>query len=232
MRKSRIHIGLCALSLGMFFCTETMFAASDNEERLENTVTTLKEILETPDKGIPHDLLDKAQCIVVVPSMKKGAFIVGAKYGKGYMSCRKKDGVGWTAPGTIRIEGGSFGFQIGGAEVDVVLAVMNESGAKKLLSSRFTLGADATIAAGPVGRTANADTDALMRAEILSWSRSHGVFAGISLQGATLRQDLSDNRELYGRPLENKDIVEQNVPVPAPAKNLIAMLNQDFPRKK
>ncbi len=217
---------------GLLFGTAQIFASSDNSERLENSTIALKEIMETPDKGIPHDLLDKAQCIVIVPDMKKGAFIIGAKYGKGYISCRKQAGAGWTAPGAVRIEGGSVGFQIGGSETDVVLLVMNESGAKKLLSSQFTLGADASVAAGPVGRTTTADTDALLRAEILSWSRSHGIFAGISLQGATLRQDLEDNRDLYGNLIENKEIISKDPPVPAPAKDLIALLNEYSPRKK
>ncbi len=232
MNRLWSRIVLCSFPLCLLLGAGTVSASSDNADRLQNSLITLKEIMETPDKGIPQDLLDRAQCIVIVPGMKKGAFIVGAKYGKGYMSCRKKGGTGWTAPGSVRIEGGSFGFQIGGSETDVVLLVMNESGAKKLLSSQFTLGADASIAAGPVGRTANADTDAMMRAEILSWSRSHGIFAGISLQGATLRQDLTDNRDLYGKPLENKEIIQQDLPVPAAAKDLIALLDRYSPRKK
>src|SRR6266446_1730154 len=168
-------------------------------KRLEESATVFSEIMATPDKGIPQDLLAKAHCIVIVPGLKKGAFIVGGKYGKGYLSCRKKSGVGWSAPGTVRIEGGSVGFQIGGSETDVILLVMNERGADRLLSSKFTLGGEGEVAAGPVGRSATAQTDAYMRAEILSWSRSRGVFAGISLQGATLRQDLDDNATLYGR---------------------------------
>ncbi len=223
---------LFTLPLSLCLSAILSFAENDNTARLEDSVITLKEIMETPDKGIPHDLLDKAECIVIVPGMKKGAFIFGAKYGKGYISCRKKGGEGWTAPGSVRIEGGSFGLQIGASETDVVLLVMNESGAKKLLSSQFTLGAGASVAAGPVGRAANADTDAFLRAEILSWSRSHGVFAGVSLQGATLRQDLTDNRDLYGRTLENKEIIQQDLPVPVPAKDLIAELDKYSPREK
>jgi lipid-binding SYLF domain-containing protein len=188
--------------------------------------------MDTPDKAIPKELLDEAQCIVIVPGMKQGAFIVGAKYGKGYLSCRKRDGVDWTAPGTIRIEGGSFGFQIGGEETDVILLVMNKSGVDKLLSSQFTLGAGASVAAGPVGRSTKAETDALMSAEILSWSRSHGVFAGVSLQGATLRQDVGDNRDLYGRTLENKEIINEQLQVPPAAKPLISLLDKYSPRKE
>jgi lipid-binding SYLF domain-containing protein len=180
----------------------------------------------TPDKGIPQDLLEKAHCIVIVPGLKKGAFIVGGKYGKGYLSCRKTSGADWSAPGTVRIEGGSVGFQIGGSETDVILLVMNERGADRLLSSKFTLGGEGEVAAGPVGRSATAQTDAYMRAEILSWSRSRGVFAGISLTGATLRQDLDDNATLYGKKLENREIVSQGVAPPEAAAKLIALLNR------
>src|SRR6266851_1343365 len=161
-------------------------------QRLEEAATVISEIMDTPDKGIPQDLLDGAQCIIVVPGLKKGAFILGGKYGKGVVSCRKSGGTGWTAPASIRVEGGSVGLQIGGSESDVVMLVMNERGASKLLSSKFTLGGEGEVAAGPVGREASAQTDAMMRAEIMSWSRASGVFAGISLQGATLRQDLDD----------------------------------------
>lgn len=219
-------------SLMLFISAGLLFAANEQDERLKNAVAVLKEVMDTPDQAIPQDLLDRAHCIVIVPGMKKGAFIFGAKYGKGYLSCRKKGGAGWTAPGTVRIEGGSFGLQIGGSETDVVLLVMNERGAEKLLSSQFTLGGEAAVAAGPVGRDAKAETDALMRAEILSWSRSRGVFAGISLQGATLRQDLSDNRELYGKTIENREIIEKGLPVPDKAKDLVKLLDKYSPKKK
>jgi len=195
-------------------------------KRLEESATVFSEIMATPDKGIPQDLLAKAHCIVIVPGLKKGAFIVGGKYGKGYLSCRKKSGVGWSAPGTVRIEGGSVGFQIGGSETDVILLVMNERGADRLLSSKFTLGGEGEVAAGPVGRSATAQTDAYMRAEILSWSRSRGVFAGISLQGATLRQDLDDNAVLYGKKLENREIVTQRIKPPRSALKLLSLLNK------
>lgn len=170
--------------------------------------------MSTPDKGIPQDLLEKAHCVVIVPGMKKGAFIVGAKYGKGFVSCRGPHRAGWSAPSAIRIEGGSVGFQIGGSETDVVLLVMNEHGANRLLGDQFTLGGEGEVAAGPVGRTANAQTDAKMTAEILSWSRSRGVFAGISLQGATLRQDVDDNAELYGRKMSSREIVDSGIAPP------------------
>jgi lipid-binding SYLF domain-containing protein len=161
----------------------------------------------------------------------KGAFIVGAKYGKGFLSCRKKSGVGWTAPGTVRVEGGSFGLQIGGSETDVIMLVMNERGVQRLLSSKFTLGGDASVAAGPVGRTATAQTDAYMTAEILSWSRSRGLFAGLALTGATLRQDLDDNKELYGRTVENKEIVNKELPPPKSAERLLSLFNKYSARK-
>jgi lipid-binding SYLF domain-containing protein len=204
---------------------------NETAKRLEEAAAVFSEVMATPDKAIPQDLLEKAHCIVIVPGLKKGAFIVGGKYGKGYLSCRKKKGVGWSAPGTVRIEGGSVGFQIGGSETDVIMLVMNERGAEKLLSSKFTLGGEGEVAAGPVGRTATAQTDAYMRAEILSWSRSRGVFAGISLQGATLRQDLDDNETLYGRKLENREIVTTGVRPPASAAKLLALLKKHSARE-
>lgn len=210
-----------------------MLAREKNKtaERLDDAAAVLSEIMATPDKGIPQDLLDKSECIVIVPGLKKGAFIVGGKYGKGFVSCRKEGGQGWTAPGAVRVEGGSFGFQIGGAETDVVLLIMNERGMKKLLTSKFTLGADAEIAGGPVGRNASAQTDALMHAEILSWSRERGVFAGVSLQGATLREDLDDNKELYGQLYENRDILSGKVPAPPAAEKLNSLLDKYSARR-
>jgi lipid-binding SYLF domain-containing protein len=200
-------------------------------ERLDDAVTVIKEIMDTPDKGIPQELLDKSVCIVIVPGLKKGAFILGGKYGKGFVSCRKHGGQGWGAPAAIRVEGGSVGFQIGGSESDVVMLIMNERGMEKLMSSKFTLGGEGEVAAGPVGRNATAQTDAFMRAEILSWSRSRGVFAGISLQGATLRQDLDDNQDLYGKAYENKEILEGKLGVPAKASKLISLLDKYSARR-
>jgi lipid-binding SYLF domain-containing protein len=207
--------------------------AESNEpaKRLEESAAVFSEITNTPDKGIPNDLIEKAHCIVIVPGMKKGAFIVGGQYGKGYLSCRRANGAGWSAPGTVRIEGGSVGFQIGGSETDVIMLVMNQRGADKLLSSQFTLGAEGEVAAGPVGRSSTAETDALMRAEILSWSRSRGVFAGIALKGATLRQDVEANQELYGKKLENREIVTGGIAPPAAASKLLALLNRYSPRE-
>src|SRR3954466_3811170 len=175
--------------------------------RLNEAAAVFGEIMATPDKGIPEDMLANAHCIVIVPGLKTAAFLIGGKYGKGYVSCRSKTGPGWSAPGTVRIEGGSVGLQIGGSTTNLIMLVMNERGSEKLLSSKFTLGAEGSVAAGPVGRTATAQTDIQMHADILSWSRSQGLFAGLALEGATLRQDLSDNADLYGKKIENREIV-------------------------
>ena len=201
--------------------------AEDNEptKRLNEASAVLSEIMSTPDKGIPTELLEKAHCIVIVPELKTAAFVVGGKYGKGYVSCRNSAGTGWSAPGAVRIEGGSVGFQIGGSSTDVIMLVMSARGAEKLLESEFTLGGEASAVAGPVGRTVAAQTDAQLRADILSWSRSQGLFAGIALQGATLRQDLDDNATLYGKRIENRDIVKNGASVPQVAEKLIALLD-------
>jgi SH3 domain-containing YSC84-like protein 1 len=203
--------------------------SSKDAERLKKATEVFQEIMSTPDKGIPRDLLEKAQCAVIVPGVKKGAFIIGGEFGKGFVTCRSSSGSGWTAPGAIRVEGGSFGFQIGGEETDAVMLVMNKSGEDKIMSSQFKLGADASVAAGPVGRSAAADTDAYMTAEILTWSRSRGVFAGISLSGATVRQDFGANKGLYGHEMTNKEIVEGQVAVPAAARPLISELDRYSP---
>src|SRR5258707_1171406 len=214
--------------LGIFFlCAGMAFGAESAAERLGTATSVLSDIMSAPDKGIPQDLLEKAYCVVVVPGLKKGAFIVGGKYGKGFLTCRRGSGVGWSAPAAIRVEGGSFGFQIGGSETDAGMLVMNERGAEKLMSSKFTLGADASVAAGPVGRTSAAQTDAKMTAEILTYSRSRGVFAGVALDGATLRPDDEGNKELYGTDnLSTKDITMGKRKVPEPAHPLISMLNK------
>ena len=208
--------------------------AADNEPiaRLRDSALVLSEVMSAPDSGIPQDLIDRAHCIVIVPGLKTGAFIFGGKYGKGYLSCRANHGSGWSAPGTVRIEGGSFGFQIGGSETDVIMLVMSQDGAEKLLASKFTLGAEGSVAAGPVGRAATAQTDLQMHADILSWSRSRGLFAGIALAGATLRQDLDDNAALYGKRLENREIVTKSVRPPNAARTLIRLLNKYSPAEK
>jgi SH3 domain-containing YSC84-like protein 1 len=198
-------------------------------ERLETSAAVFKEIMAVSDRSIPQDLLEKAECVVVVPGMKKGAFILGANFGRGFFTCRRSK-AGWSAPAAIRIEGGSIGFQIGGSETDVVMLVLNRRGADKLMSSKFTIGGDASVAAGPVGRTSTAETDALMHAEMLSWSRSRGVFAGISLKGATLRADEDANKELYGKGLETRHIIEKSA-APKSAGALISLLNRYSARK-
>jgi lipid-binding SYLF domain-containing protein len=209
----------------------TLNAANDAAKRLEEAATVLSEVMSAPDKGIPQDLLNKAACIVIVPGLKKGAFVVGVKYGRGFINCRRSSGQGWSAPAGVRVEGGSVGFQIGGSETDVIMLVMNQHGVNKLLSSKFTLGADASAAAGPVGRTSSALTDAQMRAEILTWSRARGLFAGISLEGATLRPDGDANEELYNTKTTNKGIVMGDTKPPAAAARLEAELNRYSGRK-
>jgi lipid-binding SYLF domain-containing protein len=178
------------------------------------------------DRGIPHDLFDKAQCVVIIPNLVKAAFVVGGEYGHGFAQCRNASGTGWSAPASMRVEGGSVGFQIGGSATDLVLLVMNQSGMNKLLGDKITLGADASVAAGPVGRSASAQTDLKMSAEILAWSRSKGLFAGVALNGATLRPDEKTDRELYGRALTNREILMGNVRPPAAADSLVAALDQ------
>jgi lipid-binding SYLF domain-containing protein len=224
--KTRMFAALAATLLPF-----TLSAASDAPKRLQSAADAFKEVMGIPDKAIPQDLLDKAECIVIIPDLKKGAFIVGGKYGKGFVSCRKKDGVGWSAPGAVRIEGGSVGFQIGGSEMDVFMLVMNDRGMERLLGDKFTLGGDATVAAGPVGRVAQAETDARMTAEILAWSRARGLFAGIALNGATMREDEDWNTDLYGKPLKNSEIVNGSVPAPKAAAPLLQELDRYSSRK-
>jgi lipid-binding SYLF domain-containing protein len=209
------------------------FSADDNrksDERLRDSADMFSEIMAASDKSIPQDLLNKASCVVLVPGLKKGAFIVGAKYGKGYAVCRAPE-QGWGPPAGIIIEGGSAGFQAGFSSSDVVLLIMNERGMKHLMQSKFTIGADATAAIGPVGRNATAQTDAMMRAEILSWSRSHGVFAGISIDGASVRGDVDENQTMYGKPWTTKDIVTSGATPPPAAAPLIDVLTKFSMRK-
>jgi lipid-binding SYLF domain-containing protein len=209
-----------------------LLSAAEAPERLQAAADSLKEVMGIPDKSIPQDLLERAQCIVIVPGLKKGAFIVGAKYGKGFVSCRRPSGVGWSAPGAIRVEGGSFGFQIGGSETDAFMLVMNKKGMDRLLSTKFTLGGDASVAAGPVGRSTQAETDAALTAEILTWSRQRGLFAGISLSGATLREDSDWNQDLYGKKITNREIIMKGgVEAPKSASELMSELNRYSSRK-
>jgi SH3 domain-containing YSC84-like protein 1 len=201
-------------------------------DRIEAAADVLKQILDTPDKGIPQGLLDKADCVIIYPSVKKAAFIVGGSYGRGVITCRRGATFNgsWSAPAMFALEGGSFGLQIGGQATDFVLLVMNESGAKSVLSSKVKLGADASAAAGPVGRTTSAETDIVMKAQILSWSRSQGLFAGVSLEGSTMRSDNGANKNLYGKELTATQIVRQGaVKPPAAAARLLALLNKATP---
>lgn len=199
-------------------------ALASTPERLTAATATVNELSAAPDKGIPADLLKKAECIVVVPSLKSGAVVVGGEYGRGFASCRTASG--WSAPAAVKVEGGSVGFQIGGAETEVVMLVMNKEGVNRLLSTKFTLGGEVKAAAGPVGRTGTAQTDAAMTAEILSYSRTRGVFAGVSLTGATLREDDSANKDLYGKELSNKTILAGGVDVPPGAGPFLAAIRR------
>ena len=195
-------------------------------DRLKDAEQVMTEMAGSKDQGIPADLIAQAKCIVIVPGVKKAAMGIGGQYGRGYISCRRADGKTWSAPGGVKVEGGSVGFQIGGSETDVIMIVRNEPGVDRLLSNKFTIGVDATVAAGPVGRQAAAQTDASMRAEMLAWSHSRGVFAGIAIQGATLRDDTDENKDLYGKPLTNREIVKGNVRAPKDAAGLINVLSK------
>ena len=227
---------LSALVLAAVFFSTPAFSASNEKEqdRLKNAGEVMKEILNIPD-DIPKDLLDKAECVIVMPSVKKLAIGVGGSYGRGAMTCRTGQHFTgrWSAPAMYALEGGNIGFQLGGEATDFVLLVMNPKGAESLMKSKVKLGGDASAAAGPKGRAAAADTDAFMRAEILTYSRSRGLFAGISLEGSTLRQDGHANEKLYGLKLSAKEIVrESKVGVPASGHELVALLDQHSPRNK
>jgi lipid-binding SYLF domain-containing protein len=196
------------------------------QERLNDATEVFNEIMATPDKGIPQDLLAKAECVVIVPGAKKAAFVVGGEYGRGFAVCRHESGRGWGAPGAVRMEGASVGFQIGGSSTDLVMLVMNRHGVEQLMRDKFTLRADASAAAGPVGRTADANTDALMTAEILAWSRTKGLFAGVSVAGSTLRNDLDENEHLYGSKLNNREVLMTAIARPPAAEELIHTLDK------
>jgi lipid-binding SYLF domain-containing protein len=229
------------ISAALLFLAPLTFAAAappddtkDENKRLENAGTVVQEILDIPD-DIPQDLLDKARCVVVLPSVLKAAFIVGGSYGRGAMICRTGPNFGgpWGAPAMYALEGGSVGLQIGGEATDFVILVMNDRGAKGLLSSKVKLGGDASVAAGPVGRTASADTDASMRAELLTYSRARGVFAGVSLEGSTLRPDNDANKRLYGREYKAAEIItESKFKAPESAHHLISRLQKASPTLK
>jgi len=225
----RMMSSVLALALGL------PLSAADNKkevDRLENCGLVLKEILDIPD-DIPQDLLDKAECVIVYPSVMKAAFVLGASYGRGAMSCRTGEHFTgpWSAPTMMALEGGSIGFQIGGQATDFVLLIMNPRGARAVLSSKVKLGADASAAAGPKGRDASAETDVTMRAEVLTYSRARGLFAGVSLQGSTVRPDNDANTRVYGKKVDAESIVFKGaVAVPPAAQKLVAFLNQKSPK--
>lgn len=222
------------LVLLLSLCVVLPVVAQEKEQqRLTDSYNVLKDILGMPDKGIPRDLLNKSECVIVVPSMKKAAFIVGASYGRGVMLCRSGDNFRgpWSAPALFALEGASFGLQAGGSGTDFVILVMNEKGARSVMSSKVKLGGDASIAAGPVGRTSTAETDVVMNAEMLSWSRAKGVFAGVSLSGSTIRSDDSANKNLYGKELDAKQIiVGKEVKATPEGKKLEALMDKASPK--
>lgn len=208
----------CSLMTWSLMATSGPTSLKDeNTQRLADSGQVLNEIMAAPDKGIPIDLFHKARCVVVIPGMKQGGFIFSGKYGKGFATCRSASGAGWTAPAAMRVEGGGFGLQVGGEAIDIVMLVMNDRGMRGLLASKFTLGGEASVAAGPVGRDATAQTDATLNADILSWSRTKGLFGGISLQGGTLRQDEDVNKDVYGQKLTNQQILTGKVAPPPQA---------------
>jgi SH3 domain-containing YSC84-like protein 1 len=215
----QLKIGISLLAGASFLIAQEQ----SPDHRLRHATEAFQDSMASPDKGIPRDLFDKSQCVVIVPNLLKAAFLVGGKYGRGFASCLH--GIGWSSPAAIRIEGGSFGLQLGGSATDVIMLVMNRRGMDHLLSDKFTIGAEAAGAAGPVGRNTTAQTDAVLQAEILSWSRSRGLFAGLSLEGATLRADHSEDRRLYGREISNREILETGVRTPGGARSFVAMLD-------
>jgi lipid-binding SYLF domain-containing protein len=222
----KLTFGVCIM-----FAASSLFAANKEQKRLENAGTVMQEVMGVPD-DIPQELLDKAECVIVFPSVLKAAFVVGGSYGRGVMVCRTGEHFSgaWGSPAMYALEGASVGFQLGGQATDLVLLVMNNKGASSILSSKVKLGVDASAAAGPKGRDASADTDAYMRAEILSYSRSRGLFAGVSLEGSTLRPDDDASADVYGRKITAKEIVLGNkVAIPASGRHLVAVLQKSAP---
>lgn len=218
------RLSLFAIFLSFSLCLPAYAGRSKQVERLDESRHVIQEVMKIPEKSIPRDLFEKAECVVIIPSMKKAAFGVGGNYGRGCVLCRQKDT--WSPPVMMLMTGGSFGLQIGGSAIDIVLLVMNERGVKKLLQSKFTLGVDASVAAGPIGRTASAMTDVQMHAEILSYARSRGVFIGISIDGSVLKPDGDDNEDLYRKEIDPKKLLLEGGPVPREAKDLIKVLDQ------
>lgn len=229
--KWRSSGSFLALMTAMALATTPVFAQKTAADRLTAATEDLHEMMNAKDKGIPQDLLNKATCVVVVPNLKKGGFIVGAEYGKGFFTCRKESGIGWSAPGGLRITGGKFGLLIGGAETDLIMLVMNKSGMEHLLKNKTQLGGEVSAAAGPLGRDSSAMTDAEMHAEILTYSRQRGIFGGIDLAGAAVTEDKDANKELYGKEISNKEIIEGGMATPADAKAFLHALTRESSRK-
>jgi len=211
-------VSLCSFALG----ADDQPKESKASDRVQAAADVLNEIQAAPDSGIPQEILGRSQCVAVVPSMLKGGFIVGGKYGRGLASCRTAKG--WSSPAFFTVKGGSFGFQIGGQAVDLVMLIMNNDGMQHLLSSQFALGADASVAAGPVGRHAEGNTDWKMRAQVLTYSRARGVFAGVSLNGAVVKQDKDSTREFYGHMVTSKAALTGEVDPPAEANAFLSTL--------
>ncbi|HTE91486.1 MAG TPA: lipid-binding SYLF domain-containing protein [Terriglobales bacterium] len=226
----RIRKYLVAVSACLLICASTTWAADDKSEiakRLENATNVLNEIMSTPDKGIPGNVLADAKCIAVVPSMLKIGLGIGGNHGKGVATCRTR--TGWSAPAPITVAGGSWGLQIGGEAVDLVMLIMNDKGMQNLLSSKFKVGADASAAAGPVGREAAADTDWKMKSEVLTYSRSRGAFAGITINGAVVKQDQDETRVLFGKMVPFEDILRGKITPPAESRSFLATLEKYAP---
>ena len=229
LRCPALRIASISIACQLLLAPLVMAQEETPDKRLKRSAQTIQEIAMSRDKGIPFKLLEKAQCVVIVPDMKKAAFLVGGEYGRGFASCRIPGS--WSAPAPVRLAGGSFGVQLGADSTDIFLLVMNQKGLEKLLSDKFSLGVDVNVAAGPVGRDANADTDALMHAEILAWSRSRGAFAGVALSGTAVERDRAEAMRLYGRPWSNREIIRGGVSIPDSAKVLMEELSRDFYKK-
>ena len=207
-----------------------LFAQEETpDKRLQHSATTFRDFMSAPDGAIPRSLLERAQCIIIVPGMKKAAFLVGGEYGRGFASCRLPGS--WSAPAPVRLAGGSLGVQLGADSADIILMLMSERGLERLLADKFSIGADLAAAAGPIGRDAKADTDVLLKAEILAYSRTRGVFAGVSLNGTVVEPDKAEATKLYGRPWSNREIIRGGIAVPGAAKVLADELSRGPVRK-
>jgi lipid-binding SYLF domain-containing protein len=217
--------------LAILLATPAFLPAQEEtpDKRLQNSASTFRDLMSAPDRGIPRKLLERAQCIIIVPGMKKAAFVVGGEYGRGFASCRIPGS--WSAPAPVRLAGGSFGVQLGADSADIILVITSQRGMERLMSDKFSIGADLAAAAGPVGRDAKVDTDVLVKAEILGWSRTRGAFAGVSLNGTVVEPDKSEATRLYGRPWSNREILRGGVAMPEAAKILADELARDVYQK-